>query len=1134
MSPKMAPTLAAHTEIYFLAEAPGRDEDENTGRPLTGPSGSLLRECIPGGDDSYCSFDNTVRDRPPKNRTPTWQELECCRGHVTKSIEKAKPKLIVGLGAVPLQWMLNSTDLQGMRGRIFAVKVGQHTCHFLPTYHPSFILRVAYDKRKPLMSNFGHCFRMDIQRAFNALGYLKQPHIDSEEEIKAGIQCFDGSAEDQYLTILFLLNKAKKAPIKSVDLETKWLRPYKTGAAIMTVAISFEDTNFSFALDHPKSGWSKAKRIGILNLLYELLRDDTVKIAHNCFAGETEIITSKGLKSLHSLVGQAITVWTENGWMPAKVGNFGKQTLQELTVVPYNRSRSSIQHKMYVTANHNWVVERQIWRKNRGYDWERLPNFIKTSELRLKDKIIATVPNSRTSDTYSNAFIHGLIFADGSLIKRKAKAGYYPHNIRLCGWKKKFADRFEKVTYPKFANGDAVCNWYVSNTNLKDLPPVGASSNYIQDFIEGWQLLDGTSGADGSWGPGPKTRIVTTTRVDAAKWLMRYAPLAGWFVTGFVHKRGKNFSGHTISMWNVTISKDEKMAWSVRKVSNSSRRENVFCAVVPDAKCFTLGNGIYTGNCPFELEWFIWLLGKNVVNHVAWECTQMQAHFIDERRGKGRDDSDRRAVYQSLDFLCKQHFGTSYKPLFKLNKKDMSKSDLGETLIYNGVDTKYTLRLWHKQDKLLKQMGLHTAYLDSLPRQASVALMQYIGIGVDQKEVKRIQGLLDGEIKAIEAQIADLKVVKAYVKHNREFNPAGQDAIVLFRDYLKRPEVSIKEENGTRYSVDKNVLDKIDHPLAGLILQLRNKSVLKHTFVDPLEAGVGECLHPDGKIHQNLNTTFTETGRTSADEINMQNYPQRKDSWVRKQIEAGKGHVLLAFDYGQIEACGAAVVSNDKVLVEALWQDYDIHMDWAIKIADRCPEIVGGSMKDPKVAKAFRSRIKNKLIFPSIYGAQAKSVAGYLGIEEYIGEEIMDLFWQSFHGLKAWQDRLMKGYYENGYVASLVGRRRNYPLRREQAINHPIQCWAAEIICDAMCRLSHHAVTTGEWHIHPVLNIHDDLTVIVPDDDKMLERAIEVIYRAMLSPPYKINVPLSVECSIGKNWYEMNSIGKFWSHRDLK
>jgi len=812
-TPKMLPTLARQTDVYFLAEAPGRDEDENTGRPLTGPRGSLLRQCIPDGYLSVCSFDNVCNCRPTDdkgNRAPTWQEVECCQPRRVKFIEQAKPKLIAGLGAVPLQAMLGSSDLAGMRGRLFAVKIGNHECWFMPTYHPSFILRTAYDKKKPLNSKLGHCFRMDIKNACTNVKRLEPRHVDSEAEIRSGVQCFDGSDPGHYGKLCALLDHAGTVDTIAVDIETRGLRPFSDGAAIMSIAISTEKTNFSFAISHPTNAWNVQQRKELDRICARLLeRGGPIKVAHNA---------------------------------------------------------------------------------------------------------------------------------------------------------------------------------------------------------------------------------------------------------------------------------------------------------------------------PFELEWFIWLFGRGIVDHAGWECTQMQAHLLDERRGKqGHGDDDRRAPYQNLKFLVKQHFGIEYKSLFKgLNKKDMSKSDLGEMLIYNALDTKYTLKLWHAQTKLLKERGLHDAYLEALPRQTSVALMQTLGVLVDQAEVKRNQAKLGSEIAAIEAEIDALPVVREYKADHREVNfAAGPDALSIFKDYLKRPEVLM--ENG-RYSVDRNVLDRISHPLARSILELRNRTKLKSTYCDGLELGRGSLVFPDGRIHCNFNTTFAETGRTSSDDPNMQNFPQRRDAWIRKQIVAPKGHLLVAFDYGQLEGCTAAMCSKDKVLVKALWEDYDIHQEWAEKFTARYPA----------AGPPNRSRIKNKLVFPAIFGAQNKSIAGYLDAPEDVIEDLMDEFWETFDGLAEWQDQLMQHYYEYGWVASPTGRRHHYPLTRNQAINHPVQSFACDIVCYAMNELSALAVETGQWHLHPVLNIHDDLTFVIPDNDDILEEAITTIYKVMLTPPYKeINVPLSVKASIGPAWYGMQGIGKFWSHRDI-
>ena len=128
----------------------------------------------------------------------------------------------------------------------------------------------------------------------------------------------------------------------------------------------------------------------------------------------------------------------------------------------------------------------------------------------------------------------------------------------------------------------------------------------------------------------------------------------------------------------------------------------------------------------------------------------------------------------------------------------------------------------------------------------------------------------------------------------------------------------------------------------------------------------------------------------------------------------------------------------------------------------------------------------------------------------------------------------MGSYYENGFVSSLTGRQRRYPLTKNQAINYPIQSVACDIVCNAMVTLSVAAAETGKWYLHPIMNIHDDLTFVVPDQPKIIEETIETIYRTMLANVYPfINVPLSVTCSMGHNWLEMDEIGKFWSHKHL-
>jgi DNA polymerase-1 len=825
-TPKMAPDMGEiPCDIYFLGDGPNEIDDDK-GAPFAGPAGKLLKSIL--GNDAGHSFDNVVRDYDHYRDSPAWVAMECCRSLVTSSIEQAKPKLIVGLGIPALQWMLKSSDMIGLRGRVFAVKVGKHACWFMPTYDPQFIMDNAYQADEPLRSKLGHCLKFDLARAVRLADELDPPTIDTPQGARAGIQAFNGRDRTQLAQVLKLISEAAKAPEKAIDLETSHLRPYAAGAKVLTCALSFGATNFAFAVDHPKAGWSASDKQAIKAALKELLATRARIIAHNT---------------------------------------------------------------------------------------------------------------------------------------------------------------------------------------------------------------------------------------------------------------------------------------------------------------------------PFEVEWFVFLLGLDAIWHDVWECTMMQAHFLDERRGKrgGNDDQFQPNPYQALDFLVKQHFGLAYKALFKLDRKNMAKADLDETLLYNGADTKYTLRLFKNQSARLRTEGLLEAYREAQTRQPTVALMQSLGIDIDQKLNKKFQIKLKGEIDAIQKRIEALPEVKAFTKDRQQFNPASNpDVIKIFRDYIGVGKQLINDAG--KESVDKGILAKIVHPLAPAIEQFRNRSKLKSTYVDDFEFGKGALVWPDGKIHPSFNTTFAETGRTSSDEPNQQNWPKRHDEWVRKQIVAAPGHVLLAFDYGQLEACTGAMCSKDKTFVKALWEDYDIHMEWATRSAMLYPPLIGGKhlLIDKDVMKKWRSIVKNKLVFPAFFGAAKDSIAGYIlneiGVEipPHLMDKLFNDFWQVFDGFGKWQKRLMTGYYNDGYVESPTGRRRHYPLSRSQAINYPIQSLGCDIVCRAMVTLSEYAARTGKWYLHPIMNIHDDLSFTIPNRPQILEEAIDVIYRIMLADVYDfINVPLSVTCSIGSNWLEMEEIQKFWSHKDL-
>jgi DNA polymerase I-like protein with 3'-5' exonuclease and polymerase domains len=251
--------------------------------------------------------------------------------------------------------------------------------------------------------------------------------------------------------------------------------------------------------------------------------------------------------------------------------------------------------------------------------------------------------------------------------------------------------------------------------------------------------------------------------------------------------------------------------------------------------------------------------------------------------------------------------------------------------------------------------------------------------------------------------------------------------------------------------------------------------------------------------------------------------------------------LIVAFDYGQIEARVIAMFTRDRVFCKALWENYDIHMEWAERLARAYPARIGGkqNLTDKKVMKDFRTDIKNQWTFPLFFGARLESAAEYLKIPEETLRPHYNEFWRTFSGVKGWQERLLESYRKIGYVECLTGRRRRGPLTLNQVINSPVQGSAAEIVLDGMSRLSE----AGDSELQPEINIHDDLTYCrVPI--KRVDDIAEKVISAMLSPPFDfINVPITVEMSVGQNWmpYDaklnpegLNDVGVFSSDKWFK
>jgi len=310
------------------------------------------------------------------------------------------------------------------------------------------------------------------------------------------------------------------------------------------------------------------------------------------------------------------------------------------------------------------------------------------------------------------------------------------------------------------------------------------------------------------------------------------------------------------------------------------------------------------------------------------------------------------------------------------------------------------------------------------------------------------------------------------------------------------------------------------------ILEHRELSKLKSTYVDALPA----LINPQtGRVHTSFNQTGAVTGRIASNTPNLQNIPIRSE--VGQQIRRGfvtePGWLFLAADYSQIELRILAHVSHDEALLDAFHNDQDVHRATAAAVYGV-----------PVEAVTYNQRRFAKIVnFGLIYGMGPYRLARDSGLTLAEAEKYIAEYFARFPGIRRYLDETDQFARNQGYVESLFGRRRYFPIYKaspnaqnrqaqqrayREAINHPIQSTAADIIKIAMIRL-HEALgakgAKGEkYRARLLLQVHDELLLEVPEDEIEAVRPMVV---DIMCDAFKLDVPLKVEAEIGLNWLEL-------------
>lgn len=523
-------------------------------------------------------------------------------------------------------------------------------------------------------------------------------------------------------------------------------------------------------------------------------------------------------------------------------------------------------------------------------------------------------------------------------------------------------------------------------------------------------------------------------------------------------------------------------------------------------------------NLSFEQEWSGYFYGERCIRAGLWGDSIGQAYILDERQ-RGTN---------SLDFLCLQYFGLHLKAISNLDREKLEIAPLREVLQYNGIDAKYHRLLYFEQAKELKRLGLQSLYEQHVSRVPTMVLTQLKGAPVDQERVQKFKTEFEETLTNLLVKIIQFDEVKKFKRVvGHDFRPsANQDIMKLLNQLGKFPD-----------TVDEKVLEKIKHPICALILEWKKAAKNLSTYVKPLILGGEDSVtYSDGLIHPILNVSKVSTWRTSSEGPNSQNYPAHGESKVLRSQMKHKFLKCVKFDYAGIQARNVAMESKDKTLVAAFWNKYDIHADWSKRIVKLYPDWIDEGVKqfrlDKNIAKAYRQRAKNELVFPSFFGAQPKNLSRGLGIPEEYTIKLHEQFWTMFPEILNWHKKIKRDYHKNGYVTGLSEFRRHAPVSQTELINSPIQSDESLIVCNAMSRLSE----MGEDRFQANFEIHDDLTFWW--DKKDIDKNAEIVAKEMtrLSFPWMVIVPIVVEVSVGDDWSSTQEVAKFssveiWGHK---
>ncbi len=474
-----------------------------------------------------------------------------------------------------------------------------------------------------------------------------------------------------------------------------------------------------------------------------------------------------------------------------------------------------------------------------------------------------------------------------------------------------------------------------------------------------------------------------------------------------------------------------------------------------------------------------------------------------------------------LKQLAFEYFGwqmTEISELIGKGKKQitMREAPIDQVAPYAAADADATLRLWHAIEPKLRERNQYTLYHDvEMPLIHVLTDMEIAGITCDVKRLGELSVTLNERLRELERNIYEAAGAPFNI------NSPKQLSDVLFVK-LQLPVTGVSKTSTGAYSTNAEVLDDLHdkHPIVPLILEYRELSKMQGTYVEALP----KLINPKtGRLHTDFNQVGAVTGRMSSSNPNLQNIPIKTELGrkVRKAFVPRKGWRLISADYSQVELRILAHLADDPTLKAAFARGDDIHAATAATIYDT-------PIKE--ITAMQRSNAK-RINFGIAYGMGAFALAGNTGMSVSEAQEFINRYFARFPRVQQWLADTKQRAAEQGYVETVLGRRRYFPELRggapdmvkrraeREAINHPVQGSAADIMKIAMINV-HRALKQGNHQAVLALQVHDELVLDCPLNE--LE-AVKTLVRREMEGAYPLSVKLGVDVASGMNWDEVEA-----------